>query len=112
MPSRKTLVIAIAVPWLLLAGQLVSEVGDPYLTVQDARPEPHEGQQVITMRAWGLLQSNSEALELDCDDDGLANARLSASAEQVATSVVTLGFLRPMTVSYHCHEGNPPPVTD
>jgi hypothetical protein len=112
MGRRIKLIIAIAVPWLLLAGQVVSEVGDPYLTVENGVPDPSEGRQVITMRAWGLLQSNSESLELDCDDDGLANARLSVSAGQLATSVFTLGFLRPITVSYHCHEGNVPSVPD
>ncbi len=105
MRSRIKLILAIAVPWLLLAGQVVSEAGDPYLAVENGRPDPEEQHQQITLRAWGLVQQNDTSLELDCDNEGLANARLSASVGQIATSVVTLGFLRPLTVSYNCHEG-------
>ena len=112
MHSRLKLIILVAVPWLLLAGQVASEIGDPYLTVENGRPRPSEGRQVITLRAWGLLQRNSESLELDCGDQGLANARLSVSTEQLLTSVATIGFIRPMTVTYHCHEGNRPMVPD
>ena len=108
MPSRTKLIVAIAVPWLLLAGQIVSEAGDPYMAVKDGRPIATPGEQVITLRGWGAIESYSEGVAADCADQGVADFRLSASAGQIATSVATLGFLRPLTVTYRCHAGNSP----
>lgn len=105
---RIKLIAAIAVPWLLLAGQVVSEAGDPYMAVKDGRPVATPGEQVITLRAWGVIENYSEGVEAECADEGVADFRLSASAGQIATSVVTLGFLRPLTATYRCHAGNSP----
>lgn len=107
MQSRTKLIAALAVTSLLLAGQVLSEIGDPYMGVEDGRPVT-PGQQVITLRAWGLIEDYSDSVRVECLDEGLADIRFSASTAQVATSVVTLGFIRPLTVTYRCHAGNAP----
>lgn len=111
MQRQTKLVIALAVASLLLTGQVLSEIGDPYLAVEDGRPVTPQ-QQVITLRAWGLIEGYSDSVRVDCQDEGLADMRLSASTTQVLTSVATVGFLRPMTITYRCHAGNAPVGAD
>lgn len=103
--------IALIVVSLLLLGQILSEIGDPYLAVEDGRPVT-PAQQVITLKAWGLIEGYSDSVRVECQDEGLADIRLSAGTTQVLTSVATLGFLRPITATYRCHAGNTGPGED
>jgi len=100
--------IVAAVLALVLIGQLVAATADYFIAVENPRPVG-ERTIVVTSRAWGFIMQSPESRFVSGGaGQGLSDARFSASPRQVMTSILTLGFVRPVTIYYRFHAGSFP----
>lgn len=91
---------------LILIGQLVAATADYFLAVENPRPVG-EATIVVTARAWGFVMQSPESRFVPGGGaNGFSDMRFSASPAQVMTSFVTLGFLRPVSITYRHHAGS------
>ena len=93
---------------LLLAGQILAARADYFLSVENPRPVG-ERTEIVTIKAWGLIsQSRDSRFISGTADLGVADMRFFTTKAQLATSILTLGFLRPVSITYRCHAGGQP----
>ena len=100
--------IVAAVAGVVLAGQILAARADYFLSVENPRPVG-ERTEIVTIKAWGLIsQSRESRFIAGTADLGVADMRFFTTPAQLATSIFTLGFLRPVSITYRCHAGGQP----
>lgn len=93
---------------LVLAGQLFAATSDYYLAVENPRPVG-ERTDVVTIKGWGLVSQNRDSRYITGSADlGVADMRFFTTGRQIALSLLTLGFLRPVSICYRCHAAGMP----
>ena len=98
--------ILIAVLALLLLGQIMAQWGDACLAVAD--PRPIGGKTIeITILAWGFASRRGRSLQADdCYRLGINDMRFFMTGQAILICVVTLGFVRKISIAYRCYAGD------
>lgn len=98
--------ILIGVLALLLLGQIMAQWGDACLAVAD--PRPIGGKTIeITILAWGFASRRGRSLQADdCYRLGINDMRFFMTGQAILICVVTLGFVRKISIAYRCYAGD------
>ncbi|PHR20771.1 MAG: hypothetical protein COA41_03640 [Sphingopyxis sp.] len=98
--------ILIGVLALLLLGQVMAQWGDACLAVAD--PRPIGGKTIeITILAWGFASRRGRSLQADdCYRLGINDMRFFMTGQAILICVVTLGFVRKISIAYRCYAGD------
>ncbi len=93
---------------LILIGQLVAATADYFLAVENPRPVG-EHTIVVTSKFWGFVMQSPESRFVGGGGgQGFSDMRFSASPAQVMMSFITLGIIRPVSITYRHHAGSFP----
>ena len=100
-----TLVLAVVLAILLL-GQIMATWGDAYLAMAD--PRPIGGKTIeITILAWGFASRRGRSIEVDdCAGLGINDMRFFMTGKAVLICLVTVGFVRTISIAYRCYAGD------
>lgn len=101
------LTIGAALLAAMLAGQFFAGTADYYLAIENPRPlDDNEVQ--ITIKAWGFASETSRTCLAEVVGQGFADVRLFATRRQMLVSLVTFGFLRPVSIVWRGNAGQHP----
>ena len=100
-----TLVLAVVLAILLL-GQIMATWGDAYLAIND--PRPIGGKTIeITILAWGFASRRGRSIHVDdCAGLGINDMRFFMTGRDVLICLVTVGFVRTISIAYRCYSGD------
>ena len=100
-----TLVLAVVLAILLL-GQIMATWGDAYLAIAD--PRPIGGKTIeITILAWGFASRRGRSIQVDdCAGLGINDMRFFMTGRDVLICLVTVGFVRTISIAYRCYAGD------
>ena len=100
-----TLVLAVVLAILLL-GQIMATWGDAYLAIAD--PRPIGGKTIeITILAWGFASRRGRSIQVDdCAGLGINDMRFFMTGKAVLICLVTVGFVRTISIAYRCYAGD------
>lgn len=99
--------IAAGILLLMLLGQFFAGTADYYLTIDNPRPLDDNLVQ-ISIKGWGFASESSRSVTADLAGQGFADIRLFATRRQMLLSLITFGFLRPVSVSWRGNAGQHP----
>lgn len=98
--------VAVVVLALALIGQLLAQAGDAFLVLENSRPVGGD-REVVTILGWGFAtRAGRSACIVDPVGHGINDMRFSMSFGQILLSLVTLGFVRRVTIDYRLFSGN------
>lgn len=89
---------------LLLFGQYLAGQADLFVSIANPRPLDEE-MMVVTLKGWGFAAQAAEPFVTPESDHGLCDVRVFATRRQMLVSIVSFGFLRPVTVAWRAHAG-------
>lgn len=96
-----------ALLFLALIGQFAAGQADVFVSIANPRPLDSDTM-VVTLKGWGFAAQSALPFVTADSDFGLADLRVHATRRQVLVSMVTLGFIRPVTVVWRAHAGIQP----
>jgi hypothetical protein len=108
--SEATLIAASIVATIavvMLLGQYFAGTSDYFLSVDNPRPlDDHEAEIIST--AWGFADENGRTATAEQAGEGFADVRLFASRVQMAKSLFSFGFRRPVSIVWRGNAGQHP----
>lgn len=99
--------IVAAVAALMLLGQFFAGTSDYYLAIENPRPLD-DNEVEIRILAWGFASEMSRSRVADLAGQGLADVRLFATRRQMALSLFSFGFYRPVSIAWRGNAGQHP----
>lgn len=98
--------IVIIVMAVLVFGQILAMLGDAYLAMAD--PRPVGGKTIeITILAWGFASRRGRSLEVDdCSGLGINDMRFFMTPKHILICLISLGFVRTVSIAYRCYAGD------
>ena len=99
--------IVAAIAALMLAGQFFAGTSDYYLSIENPRPLDDN---VVEIRilGWGFASETSRTCMAELAGQGFADVRLFATRRQMALSLLSFGFLRPVSIAWRGNAGQHP----
>lgn len=91
----------------IVIGQFFAGTADYYLSIENPRPLDDQTV-VITILGWGFASESSRSFKAEVAGEGFADVRLYATRAQMLLSLVTLGFVRRVSVSWRGNAGQHP----
>ena len=89
---------------LLLFGQYLAGQSDVFVSIANPRPLDEESM-IVILKGWGFAVLAAEPFVTPESDHGLCDVRVFATRRQMIVSIVSFGFLRPVTVAWRANAG-------
>jgi hypothetical protein len=101
------LIIALGICLAIILGQFFAGTADYYLSIDNPRPLD-DNLVRITIKGWGFASEADRRVVAEIAGEGIADVRLFATRTQMLVSLVSLGFLRPVSIAWRGNAGQHP----
>ncbi|HEX2079062.1 MAG TPA: hypothetical protein VHG08_15165 [Longimicrobium sp.] len=92
---------------LMLLGQYLAGTADYFLSIENPRPLD-DNVTTITIYGWGFASQSDRTHTAELAGQGFADVRLFATRRQVLTTLLTFGFVRPVSIAWRGNAGQHP----